>query len=98
MAWTVWPLVQRKMWCDFISVFYNSETVKLANCKFSSVTNLRSVLCCCRNLHNLKIIHPVLISLDMGGENSARLQKRHQKPIDEDWIDNFELALSDGKS
>jgi hypothetical protein len=55
-------------------------------------------LCCCRNLHNLKITHPVLISLVMSVENSARLQKRLQKPIKEDWIENFELALSDGKS
>jgi hypothetical protein len=46
----------------------------------------------------LIIIHPVLISLDMGVENSARLQKRRQKPIIEDWNDNFELALSGGKS
>jgi hypothetical protein len=34
----------------------------------------------------------------MGVENSERLQKRHQKSINEDWIDKFELALSDGKS
>jgi hypothetical protein len=37
------------------------------------------------------------VSLDMVVENSARLQKRCQKPINEDWIDYFELALSDGK-
>jgi hypothetical protein len=32
----------------------------------------------------------------MGVENSARPLKQHHKPINEDWIDNFEL--SDGKS
>jgi hypothetical protein len=46
----------------------------------------------------LKIIHPVLISLNKSVENSARLQKRCQELITEDWIDNLELVLSDGKS
>jgi hypothetical protein len=36
--------------------------------------------------------------MDMGVDNNSRLQKRHQKPINEDWIVNIELALSDGKS
>jgi hypothetical protein len=82
---------------DFISIFHHAEIVKLSNCKFSSIMTLKSILCCCKNLSNLKIIHPILVHLG-GLENNENKKPRRMKQIPEDWIEHFELALSDGKS